>query len=792
MPRLRKAAGILVTIAALTALLGAGCAYLSLRPVPPLSGRLAVQGLAAPVEVIRDRWGIPHIYAANDVDLFFAQGYVQAQDRLWQLELNRRAARGTLAEVLGERSLASDRLAKTLGFGQAADAEWPRLEPDVRAALESYARGVNAYLRAAGGRLPLEFRLLGFRPAPWRPEDSLAWARLLAWSESPGWQRDLLRARLVQAVGPERVAQLELGDIRRLSLPGELGDLAVLEQPLLLEEGAEGWPWAPHEGGSAWAVDGTRSASGRPILAGAAGSEVQMPSAWYEVQLVGGSYDVIGAAIPGLPGVAIGRNQTVAWALAAGPLDGEDLFVERVRPGEKLLVEYQGQWEEAQLRQEEIHVLGRSEPVRLDVWTTRHGPLVSSLPAGEGEAVALRWVGAEEPTGLVPGLLALGRATNWQEFQAALRGWTTPAHTLVYADAAGNIGYALTGAAPLRAHGDGGFPAPGWTGGYEWQGLAPARARPAGPNPGQVVASFGAPLKGEGYPGLPLGEGGGARDQRLTALLAAPGLLRPEDAQAMLTDLRGPEQALLARLLALPAQDWVQERTTPHLRDWDLRYDRESAGAGVFEVYCWRLAHNMLDDELGPRLVDQYLELEPNQRAVMERMAAEPGSSWYDDIRTPVRETCDEVMARSYAEALEWLGRRYGDLPYEWNWGRVHNITFTHALGVHWPFTLLYNRGAMRADGGPLCLNEVGTDYGARLAVSEVPSYRLVVDLGEGGQAMSANAGGQSGNPFSRHYADMIEPWRAGRYHPLLYRREDVLKAGEATLALVPGVGNRD
>ncbi len=790
MPRLKKVVVLLFVAMVALVPLSVGGTYLYFRPgLPAASGRLTASGLKAATDVVRDRWGVPHILAQDEDDLFFAQGYVQAQDRLWQMELARRTAHGTLAEVLGAQAVASDRLARTLGFTRGAEREWEVLDPDAKRALEAYARGVNAYLAAPGRQLPPEFALLGYRPTPWQPLDSVAWARLVAWSQSTTWQREVLRARLVSAVGPERAAQLEPGGQGAVDLPGELLDIGVAAQPLLLEDGELEWPWAvAANSGTCWAVTGESVSAGRAILAGDLSSPAQMPSLWYEMHLQGGRYDVIGATLPGVPGVVSGRNPSIAWSSISAAADVEDLYVERIRRGDPSQVEYKGQWENVGVSTEEIQVRGESGPRRFLVYTTRHGPLVSALDSGREEQIALRWVGADQPTAFLRCLLALNRAVDWDQFRAVLRDWTVPVQTLVYADVNGNIGSVVAGTVPVRMHGDGSLPVPGWTGQYEWNGFISPDALPAERNPkAGIVVAVSSSLASEGYPEIQTKDAASAyRSRRIQDLVRAQRKLTAESARAIQNDLQGPPQPLLALLLALPPQGWIQERTTPYLRSWDLRYDAESAGAGVYESYYWRLVHNTFDDELGVDLVASYLNLYPDHRRVMEELSTQPDNPWFDDIRTPQRERRDEIMARSYAEALEWLGRRFGDLPYEWNWGRVHAVTFRHALGREWPETVLLNRGAMRAGGSPFCVTATDIDYAQPLAVQTMPSCRLVIDLGEGGQSLTVIAAGQSGHPGSRHYADLIQPWREGSYHPLLFERQAILAARESQLTLVP------
>lgn len=775
----------IVAVAMTMAAAGGGYAVL----LPSLGGRdgaRKVAGLQATVEVVRDRWGIPHIYAQGEEDLFFAQGYVHAQDRLWQMELARRAARGTLAEALGASVLAGDRLARALGFAQAAEAEWSQMAGEERAVLAAYARGVNAFLEERG-RLPIEFRLLGLEPTPWQPQDTLAWARLLAWCLDGGWRQELVRARLVQAVGAERAAELDPALAEEEALLAGPGYLAGLPAATLLEAGAGVWPWAGRLDGLVLAVGGERAAEGGAILAAAPRLPVQMPSPWYEVHLAGGRYDVIGAGFPGLPGVAMGRNQRLAWGLCGATGEGVDLYVERVRPGDPPQVELDGRWEPVALREETIRVRGQAEPERVAIYGTRHGPLVGALEPGGEVDVALRWAGDGQPAALARAILAVNRAASWHELQAALVGWAAPLVTIVYADAAGQVGYVSAGAVPERAGTAGKLPLPGWEAEHEWRRLVTAQELPHEERGrGSLLAGTGGAFT---PPGWPEHAANGAQAvpavTRVSEWVQGRQKLTLSDVKAIQRDDWGLERPLLAQLLAMPPQGWLQERTLPHLRTWDGRYDAESVGAGVYETFLWKVAHNTWDDELGAELVDVYLNACPGYRGVLARLAAEPDAPWFDDARTPEREGRDAILARSFADAVEWLGRRFGDLPYEWNWGRVHNVTFRHALGQTWPLNLLVNRGAMRAGGGPASLEAVTSDHARGLAVREVPFF-MAIDLAPGGRAEAMNSTGQVGNPLSAHYADMIEPWRKEGYHPLLYEREAVLQAREATLTLAP------
>ncbi|MGQ9683489.1 MAG: penicillin acylase family protein [Anaerolineae bacterium] len=758
------------------------------RTLPMTTGRLRVSGLGGPVQIARDRLGIPAIAAQDEGDLLFAQGFVHAQDRFWQMELGRRMAWGTLAEVLGERALASDKLMRTIGLGRQAEVEWTLLSDDVRQGVAMYTRGVNAWMQSQA-ILPLEFQWLGYRPAPWRPQDTLAVARLLAWRQANGWQSELLQARLVAAVGPERAAQLGLRGSRAIPVPGEIEDLSVLDLALPVEEMdlVSSWDRAG-AAADAWVVGPSKTANGGAIIATALSEGAAMPSAYYEVWLMGGRLDVRGASVPGIPGVVAGRNRFLAWAGVAGALDQQDLYLERVRARPEPQVAFDGAWLPLAVRVEDIHVRGWAEPYCLRIYASTRGPLLTEVIPSAGSVVSLRWAGCDRATGYIEALLAVNRASTWAEFRRALQSWATPALTFAYADQAGNTGSVVAGLAPLRKEGDGAFPAPGWLASYAWDGYQPIEGLPAQLNPIDDVMMLSA---GSGVGAGIWGYEETWRRERAVALIREAGRVSGEQVMALATDVQGPDQPLLAGLLRQMPPDWRRQRTLPELCAWSGAYDAESCGAGVFEVYVWRLAHNTLDDDLGPALVDAYLNQCPNWRAFLQEVYAGGREGWVDDCRTLQQETPDEMQARSFDEAVHWLGRRFGDLPYEWNWGRAHNVTFRHILGTAWPANLLLNRGAMRLGGASTVLNRSQADYGASLRVAAIPGYRFVADLGDADVTWGCVSTGQSGHPLSGHYADQLEGWRRGQFHALASQSSAAWAAEKGqVLTLVPEDGD--
>ncbi|HSP79657.1 MAG TPA: penicillin acylase family protein, partial [Myxococcaceae bacterium] len=442
------------------------------RRWPRTRGTLQAPGLHEPVEILRDKWGVPHIFARNEHDLFFAQGYVHAQDRLWQMELSRRIGDGRLSEVLGPGGLAMDRFARTLGLRRLAERGWERVETEARTFLEAYAEGINARL-AGREPLPVEFSLLGFTPTPWTGVDTLVRGNLLSLFLSGNYRLELLRARLLAEVGEALTAQLlpPHGPDTPLIVPPESMNIRGLRGTAALEglDGVDGVLGDPNivSGSNNWVVHGSRTASGKPLLANDVHIGLGLPSVWYENGLHGGRFDGVGFSLPGVPMLVLGHNGRIAWGMSNLGPDTQDFYLEKLDDARApRRYEFKGEWHELELRREEISVRG-APPVVLEVRRTRHGPLMNEAMSRllkDAEPMALRW-GLEDSEPLVHALVGINLASDWKGFRAAVARWESPGQNFVYADGEGNIAYQATGKIPLRAAGHAGtVPMPGWTG----------------------------------------------------------------------------------------------------------------------------------------------------------------------------------------------------------------------------------------------------------------------------------------------------------------------------------------
>jgi penicillin amidase len=786
--------GALAVLLALLLVLGS-IAYLFVRRAfPQVNGTLEVPGLHESVEIYRDSWGVPHIFANNEYDVFFAQGYVHAQDRLWQMEFNRRVGAGRLSEVLGETMVESDRFLRTIGLYRAALADLGVLPAEVINVLQAYADGVNAFVEAHRDRLPLEFTLLGFQPEPWTPIDTLAWGKVMSMNLGGNWENELLRQKLNTALGEDKVRELvppypEDGpfivplEARSYSYQeGDLVDDLAKVKSLL---GMDGMGL----GSNNWVVDGTKTASGRPMLANDTHLGIQMPSIWYEIHLRTGALDVVGFSFPGAPGVIIGHNRDIAWGVTNLGPDVQDLYVERINPQNPDQYEYEGVWEEMTILEEHIRVKGRAEPEALIVRLTRHGPIMTPVLAGVQEVLALRWT-ALEGGQLFRSVYLLDQARTWEEFREALRYWDSPSQNFVYADVDGNIGYQMPGQIPIRAKGEGMVPVPGWTGEYEWTRYIPFEELPSVLNPpSHFVVTANNKVVSDDYPYFISSQWAEPfRASRIAELLQESDELTLDDFRDIQADTRSePAAALRQYVLALTPADWRQERALRFLENWNPRLDSSSGAAGICEVLLWRMLANTFGDELAQAGVKeaQY----GGSPLSLLHILDQPANPWFDDTSTPEIEVRDDILTRSVAETMEFWARRYGDLPgnkdEQWAWGKIHTATFEHPLGSVKPLNLILNRGPVPTAGSGETVNAAGYLRGD-FAQRTVASQRQIIDVGEWSNSRSQHTTGQSGQPFNKHYADMIKPWQEVRHHAMLYERQDIVAGSEGLLILEP------
>jgi penicillin amidase len=780
-------------------ILAGGMTWLVRRPWPQVSGTLTVPGLLAPVEVIRDDWGVPHIYAQNEQDLFFAQGFVHAQDRLWQMEFNRRIGSGTLSAALGEATEETDRFLRTIGLRRAAEKEWLLLDDDTRSILEAYAAGVNAYVETHRDRLPLEFTILGVDPSPWTAVDTLAWGKVMSFNLGGNYELELLRARIIAELGEEAAQQLlpPYADGAPVIIPPEARSYAWLRDSdfggldaLAAILGDRGATW----GSNNWTVHGSHTATGLPLLANDTHLGLNMPSIWYENGLHGGRFDSVGFSFPGAPMVIIGHNSRIAWGVTNLGPDVQDFYIEKLNdPIHPTQYEFRGEWQELQVVQEIIEVKDQS-PVTLDVFITHHGPIMNDVIGDleEAEPMALQWT-ALDSTYLFRAVTLINLASNWDDFRQALSYWDVPSQNFVYADVDGNIGYQSPGNIPIRAPGHQGLvPVPGWTGEYEWQGSIPFNELPSVLNPPTgFVATANNKVVPDDYPyHLAFEWAAPYRAQRITELLAADDNITFDeirDIQAQTYSL--PAELLRPYLLSVEPETDLQRLALVELKTWDLQLETDRAGASVYQVWYWFLVQNTLTDELGGDLAEEYMGYPSIHVPMMVDLVAQADSPWFDDIATPQVETRDDIVRRSLTDAIAWLSERYGEAPERWEWGQLHTMTFVHQpLGQSGIGLLenLFNSRAIPARGDNFTVDAASFGFNDPFAMNHGVSQRFIADLSDLDQSQTVHTTGQSGQLFHPHREDFVLLWQNVENHPMPFSREAVQANAATTLTLVP------
>jgi penicillin G amidase len=765
---------LIVVLGAISTMFG----LLVMRPLPTIDADERLLGLHERVEVLRDRYGVPHVFAADMHDVFFAQGFVTAQDRLWQMDLYRRAAEGRLAEILGEPGLESDRFMRTLGLGRAAQLDLSVISDEARGLVEAYMEGVNKFLQQHGESLPVEFTILGYRPEPWTLVDTLAIAKLQLYDAAGNYTQELLRASIAARLGPEVLATLlpdastnaVADDSRAWALvapemsPGFAGDGPAALAGVL---GGAGQGL----GSNCWATSGARTASGKPLLAGDPHLPVRNPSIWYEVALDAGDLHLIGFSIPGVPGVVIGHNDRVAWSFTYAYADTQDLFVERQDPTDPRRYEYKGQFESATFVRETIVVKGHADPVLVDVAITRHGPIITPVLKGQTAPLALRWT-ALDPGHLVDFVFELARAHSWQDFRAAAADFSGAAVSACYADVDGHIGYQLIGQLPARK-GDGQMPVPGWTGEYDWTGVLPSDANPTlfDPPGGVIVNANDRPTQDPHSAGY-IGEWDpGFRATYIAQRLASLAKADLPAMRGLQTDYTSTPVARWREvILAASPKTELQRRAQALVRDWDGTLTAQSGGAAVTEAWLIRMLARTFQDKLGDKLDTDYIGHGRALFALYE-LLARTDDPWFSDAGDPSVRGRDGLSTVALEDATRELVSRLGTDTAKWRWGDLHTITFSHPLAIG-PLALLLNIGPLPRSGDGFSVNNGAYDPATPYKQTTNASERMIADLSDLDNSLSVTPEGESGQPGSRYWGDQAPLWNAGDYKPMRFSRD--------------------
>lgn len=819
----------LLTLAALVAAGG----YLYLRgSLPQLDGSITLDGLSGPVEIIRDRAAIPHIYAATSRDAYFALGFVHAQDRLWQLEMNRRIGSGRLAEIFGAAALDQDKFLRTLGIRRTAAAIYRNLDVTTRARLQAYAAGINAFLDTRRGPLPLEFLIVGVTPEPWTPEDSVAWQLMMAWDLSGNWSQELLRLRLSKQLTNQQIeeflppypgeAALPLPNLKQLyaslatDLAANLDSLAVAAPPAL-PEGA---------GSNNWVVAGSRTKSGKPLLANDPHLGLNAPSVWYLAHLDAPDLKTIGATLPGIPAVVLGRNERIAWGFTNTGPDTQDLYVEKIDPANAANYVTPDGVRRFATVEERIKVKDAPD-VLLKVRISRHGPVISDAVASisdvvrgisdgirntsgairstpdvvrsaalprSGYVLAFAWTALVDDDRTIAAGDEISRARNWPQFLAAARDFHTPQQNIVYADVDGNIGFIAPARVPIRKpendlHGL--APAPGWDARYDWAGFIPFEQLPQAFNPadGKIVTANNK-IVADDYPYFITSEWAPPyRFNRITALLDAKPKHDLQSFAAMQVDtLSLAARDLLPYLRAAAPTTAAGQQALALMQSWNGRMLADRAEPLIFNAWLRELTRLVYADELGDALfAGAWDQRAPFMTNVLDNRGG--AGRWCDDVRTPKVESCADLVTQALDLAMANLRHRYGSHISRWRWGTAHL-----ARSAHRPFSGKPVLGELFDITVPSAGDTYSIDVGRNRIGDELEPYasrhasglRAIYDLADPDHSLFMQSTGQSGNRLSPYYDDFALPWSKVEYVPMTMQRSEIEKGALGKLLLKP------
>ncbi|MBO3276203.1 penicillin acylase family protein [Pseudomonas schmalbachii] len=778
----------------IVASVAAGAWYLHGKQ-PQRDGRASLQRLNHPVGIRYDERGVPHISAQDESDLYRALGYVHAQDRLFQMEMLRRLSRGELAEVLGPTLVETDRLFRTLRIRDRADqyvARQDRQSPAWKA-LEAYLDGINQFQDSHPR--PLEFDLLGIPQRPFTAADCISVAGYMAYSFAAAFRTEPVLTYIRDELGSDYLAIFDLawhpdGALGRTTLADgdwrDLDAIARLSQQALAEAGLPQF-----EGSNAWAVSGSRTRSGSPLLAGDPHIRFAVPAVWYEAHLSAPGFELYGHHQALNPFASLGHNRQFGWSLTMFQNDDIDLIAEKVNPANPEQVWYRGQWVDLRREEQSIAVKGE-QPVKLVLRSSPHGPLINdALGATAGKTpIALWWAFLESENPLLDAFYQLNRADTLDKARAAAAKVHAPGLNIVWASASGDIGWWAAAQLPQRPAGvNPAFILDGAGGEAEKPGFLPFSDNPQEENPprGYIVsANFqpgGKPIPG--YYNLP------DRGQRLDEKLRDDRVKWDlQNSQALQLDSGtgyGPRtlQPLLPILRNIAANA-EEKALIEQLADWQGDHPLDSAAATLFNQLLYQLADSAMRDELGEAFFTNLLSTRALDIA-LPRLAADAGSPWWDNRATPARENREEIVRSAWQTSLRHLRQTLGDDPATWQWGKAHTLTHNHPLGRRKPLDRLFNVGPFAAPGGHETPNNLSARIGtAPWQVVYGPSARRLIDFADPAHSLGINPVGQSGVPFDRHYADQAQPYIDGLYQPQHLAEEDVAANSRGLLQLVP------
>ncbi|MFP4081436.1 MAG: penicillin acylase family protein [Candidatus Aminicenantes bacterium] len=737
--------------------------------LPRKKGEVSLPGLEAEVKIIIDKWGVPHIFAQNEKDLFFGCGYVHARERMWQMEFSRRTGFGRLSEVLGRNTLEVDKVLRTLGLKEAIHQDYQKLSVEMKDILRSYSRGVNSWIGSRKFNWPPEFLLLRYRPSPWSPVDSLVLKDVMALMLSFDYLTEALRGKLLNRLGTQKALQILEEGIHKT--PEWRGEISLSDKMISVI----------FQGSNNWVVAGDHTESGKPLLANDPHLKISIPPVWYEIHLSCPTMDVTGVSLPGVPAVIIGHNHSIAWGMTYSTADVQDLYVEKLNSSRDMYLDKDG-WKHLKTREEVISIKDEKEPVRINLKWTARGPLISPLVVKSQAPVSLSWT-LYEGGQTLESFYRLNKAKNWDEFVDAVKLFDAPSHNFVYADREGNIGYYLSGKIPLRPEEAALFPYPGWMEEGQWQGFIKEEQKPVlfNPEDGFIVTANNRIVPPDFPHYVSCDWDAPFRANRIKDLLYQKEKHDVESFKKIQNDIYSQKAEMILPFLGeIEEASGQLNEALEIIKNWDLSFGSGKEPA-LYAVFMNFLHEQVFKDELREDFEKFDLFFRRKQAGLL-RLLSRPSSSWFDIKGTESVEVREDILRISLEKAYQWLEREYG-APENWDWTELHSLYFKHTLGQG-PFSLLFNRGPYPVDGYYFTIR---ASYSIKsYQVTHGASFRQIIDLSDFRNSVCVLTSGQSGHFWSRFYDNQIPLWLEGRYHPMLYDPEDIEAEAAGVLWLKP------
>ncbi|WP_257347554.1 penicillin acylase family protein [Pseudalkalibacillus decolorationis] len=755
--------------------------YILQKTLPTTKGEVVVSGISEPVSIFRDQAGVPHIEAGNVRDLYFTQGYITAQDRLFQMDLSRRLASGRLSEVVGEATVDNDKFFRTLGLRRAAEASWDGYSDQAKRVLKYYAEGVNTYIKEAKRKntLPVEFLLMNYEPELWTPVDSLTIAKYMAFDLGGHWEGQAFRQYLLQKFPEEKALEL----FPSYPEDGSTIISAAKNNPLHFKKSfANAVVPNTFNGSNNWVVSGQKTESGLPLLANDPHLGLGTPSIWYETHLKSNNLNVSGVIFAGIPGVIVGHNENIAWGVTNVGPDVQDLYIEKRHPEDPTLFQYMGEWKEAEIIEETIQIKG-ANPVEHTVMITRHGPIISEFAHDDNPdtALALKWT-ALQPSTELEAVLLMNSAKDWDEFKEALTYFHTPAQNFVFASKDGKIAYRANGLIPIRKKGDSMLPVPGWTDEYEWEGFIPWDELPTIEDPDRgFIATANNKIVGEEYPyhithtwAQPY------RHERIVDVLSGLGQFTVEDMKQLQFDqynLQAVEMIpILLPRLSQSSLSEVEKEAYNMLVQWNYNDDKNLGAPLLFHFWMNEISHTLFDEQIDKEMMDLF-----DGRAQVVDELIRNANIGEDGIWISEAGGLSNVASQAFKRTVDKITELQGDDSDEWKWGDYHTLSFEHPLGSIKPLNLLFNSDPVPLGGSRVTVMAAGWNWGSG-NVNHGAAWRTVVDLSDISHTFNVVSPGQSGHVLSDWYDDQINEWTTGRYHITSIVKDDYRKGDKLRL----------